>query len=286
MITKFGIMRFGAVQCTAYAFLTTTAFAQFIAPVPGPDASDIWMRNQIMNLGSGINVAPVTSTATTSSSGSAGNGTLSGDQSFEIQKAAFEAIDEGEWETALNKMVEYLNATMNSSLETDLNRASNYLTAFMLSWNIDSVSKAKEFLEKSIKLMRTGEHLGGGCEVRAVKFQEKMKNGELPTEFTAMDIQSDGGIHEYIMALPNAKFKNNIAALCARYEAIGGMADSWKGVYEAESRYNERMAKQEARDAYRKSTGETFSPTNPPDSDSPDRKHWDAAKRIYDIFGK
>lgn len=35
-------------------FALTVAEAQFVAPVPGPDASDLWMRQQIMNLGQGL----------------------------------------------------------------------------------------------------------------------------------------------------------------------------------------------------------------------------------------
>lgn len=33
-----------------YVAMSLAANAQFFSPVPEPDASDIWMRNQIMNL--------------------------------------------------------------------------------------------------------------------------------------------------------------------------------------------------------------------------------------------
>lgn len=264
----------GLMRLAAYVFISSPVSAHFVAPVPGLDASDIRMRNQLSNIG------------LFGTSGSADERTLLGDEAFAMQKAAFATIDDGEWETALDKTIEYLNATRNSSIEADVNRASLYLTASMLSWNIGRKSKAKEFLEKSIRLMRTGEHIGGECEIRAVKFLEKVDDDELPSEFTVKDMQSSCGIHGYIMELPYVKFKNNIAALCARYETVGRMADSWKGVYEAERRHNERMAKQEARDAYSKVTGDTFSLVNPPDSDSSMREHWETANRIYDIFGK
>ena len=293
--------------------MSLAANAQFFAPVPGPDASDVWMRNQIMNLGADVNVAPapapestpapqyvptpgldasdtmvrnqLANIGTVSSSGSAEEGTLFGEKAGKMMKDMFAAIESSEWEDALDKTIDYINATRNSSLETDVNRAQNYLYASMLSWNTDRREKALEFLDKSIRLMRTGENLGGKCEARAVAFRKKMSDGDLPRRFTTKDIIGTPGIQSYIMELPTAKFNKTIRASIARYEAIGGMADAQKGIYEAEGRWFEKSSKFYARQEYQNATHRTFDPDVPPELGTSAREQWDAAKRIYDIFG-
>ncbi len=294
--------------------VSMTACAQFFSPVPGPDASDIWMRNQLMNMATDVNVAPapapvpapapapapapgpdafdtmirnqLVNIGTVRSSGSAEEGTLSGEKAGEMMKAMYSAIESGHWEDALDKTVAYINATRNSSLEADVIRAQNFLYASLLSWNTDRQVKAREFLDKSIRLMRTGENLGGGCEARAVAFKKKMSDGDLPRRFSVKDIMGSPSIQSYIMELPNAKFNKTIRASIARYEAIGGMADAQKGIYEAEGRWFEKSSKFYARQEYQSATHRTFDPDDPPERGTSAREHWDAAKRIYDIFGK
>lgn len=286
--------------------VSMTACAQFFSPVPGPDASDIWVRNQLMNMATDVNVAPAPAPAptpgldasdtmirnqlsnmgTVRSTGSAEEGTLSGEKAGEMMKAMYSAIESCDWEDALNKTIAYINATRNSSLEADVNRAQNFLYASLLSWNTDRQVKAREFMDKSIRLMRTGENLGGGCEARAVAFKKKMLEGALPRRFTVKDIMGSTGIQSYIMELPNAKFNKTIRASIARYEAIGGMADAQRGIYEAEGRWFEKSSKFYARQEYQNATHRTFDPDDPPERGTSAREHWDAAKRIYDIFGK
>ena len=303
MITKankYGMMRL-VMGC---AIMSMTAYAQFIAPVPGPDASDIWMRNQLSNMAADVNVAPAPPPAsgldasdtiirgqlanmgTVRSSGSAEDGTLSGEEAGKLMNAMYSAIESGNWESALRKTVAYINATRNSSLEADVNRAQNLLYASMLCWNTDRQEKAREFLDKSIRLMRTGENLGGGCEARAVAFKKKMSSGDLPRRFTTKDIMGSPGIQTYIMELPTAKFNKTIRASIARYEAIGGRADAQKGIYEAEGRWFEKSSKFYARQEYQNATHRTFDPDRPPERGTSDHEYWEAAKRIYDIFGK
>ena len=307
MITKrnkYGMMRL-VMGCTV---MSMAAYAQFIAPVPGPDASDIWMRNQLRNMATDVNVAPAPASApaptpgidasdamirgqlanmgTVRSSGSAEDGTLSGEEAGKLMNAMYTAIESGNWESALRKTVAYINATRNSSLEPDVNRAQHFLYASMLSWNTDRREKACEFLDKSIRLMRTGENLGGGCEARAVAFKKKMSSGDLPRRFTTKDIMGSPGIQSYIMELPTAKFNKTIRASIARYEAIGGMADAQKGIYEAEGRWFEKSSKFYARQEYQNATRRTFDPDDPPERGTSAREHWEAAKRIYDIFGE
>lgn len=251
------------------------ASAQFIHTVPGPDPTSIWVRNQLNNMVAG----------TVSSNGSAEEGTLSGADAGRMMNAMYSAIGSTEWEDALDKTIDYINAVRNSSLEADVNRAQNFLYASMLSWNTDRREKAVEFLDKSIQLMRTGESLGGGCEARAVAFRRKMIDGDLPRRFTSNDIMGTPGIQSYIMEMPKAKFHKTIRASIARYEAIGGMADAQHGIYEAEGRWFEKSSKFYARQEYQAATGLTFDPSDPPSRGTSAREHWDAAKRIYDIFG-
>lgn len=286
------------------AVMSMTTYAQFIAPVPGPDATDIMARNLLSNMASDVNVAPTPASAsgldasdalirnqaanvgTVRSSGSAEEGTLCGAAAGRKMDAMFSAIRSGDWEDALEKTIDYYNATRNSPLEADLNRAQNLLYASMLSWNTGRREKAREFLDKSIRFMRTGENLGGGCEARAVEFRKKMSNGDLPRRFTTKDIMGRPGVQSYIMELPVAKFNKTIRASNARYEAIGGMADAQKGIYEAERRWFETSSKFYARQEYQNATHRTFDPARPPELGTADREHWEAAKRIYDIFGK
>ncbi len=297
---KYGMMAL-VIGC---AVMSMTTYAQFFAPVPGPDASDIWMRNQLRDMASDVNVSPTPASTpgldasdalirnqaanlgTVRSSGSAEEGTLSGAKAGELMNAMFSAIESGDWEAALDKTIDYFNATRNSSLEADVNRAQNLLYASMLSWNTGRREKAREFLDKSIRFMRTGENLGGGCEARAVAFKKKMLSGDLPSRFTAKDIMGNPGLQSYIMELPMAKFNKTIRASIARYEAIGGMADAQKGIYEAEGRWFEKSSKFYARQEYQNATHRTFDPDRPPERGTSDREHWEAAKRIYDIFGK
>ncbi|MBQ6327621.1 MAG: hypothetical protein IJI35_01285 [Kiritimatiellae bacterium] len=297
---KYGMMAL-VIGC---AVMSMTTYAQFFAPVPGPDASDIWMRNQLRDMASDVNVSPTPASTpgldasdalirnqaanlgTVRSPGSAEEGTLSGAKAGELMNAMFSAIESGDWEAALDKTIDYFNATRNSSLEADVNRAQNLLYASMLSWNTGRREKAREFLDKSIRFMRTGENLGGGCEARAVAFKKKMSSGDLPSRFTAKDIMGTPGLQSYIMELPMAKFNKTIRASIARYEAIGGMADAQKGIYEAEGRWFEKSSKFYARQEYQNATHRTFDPDRPPERGTSDREHWEAAKRIYDIFGK
>ena len=254
------------------------ASAQFFIPVPGPDASDQWMRQQLFDMS--------TNTGSWSpSSGSESDGTLFGEDAVRLMDF-FDDIKNEEWREALDKLERYYEATRNSSLEADVNRASNLLTASMLAWNVGRTSAAREFAERAIDKMRHGEHLGGGCEVRAVRYLQKMRSGDLPRMFTSNDILAEGGIHEYIMELPQARFNKTLSALNARYAAIGGMADAQRGIYEAEGRFQERRAKFYARQEYQNNTGRRFDPDDPPARGTSARDHWDSAKRIYDIFGE
>ena len=286
------------------AVMSMTAYAQFLIPVPGPDATDIMARNLLSNMASDVNVAPTpaatsgldasdalirnqaANVGTVRASGSAEEGTLCGAAAGRKMNAMFSAIESGDWEDALDKTIDYFNATRNSSVEADVNRAQNLLFASMLSWNTGRREKARELLDKSIRFMRTGEHLGGGCEARAVAFKKKMSNGDLPRRFTTKDILGNTGLQSYIMELPMAKFNKTIRASIARYAAIGGMADAQKGIYEAEGRWFETSSKFYARQEYQNATHRTFNPAYPPELGTSDREHWEAAKRIYDIFGK
>jgi hypothetical protein len=298
---KTSIVSILAIGCVS---MSQMAAAQFFAPVPGPDASDIMIRNQLFQMRNDINVStgpiPVpgpdasdmlmrqqlANLGTVGNCGSAEEGTLSGERSGNMLKEMFSAIENEEWEDALRKTVDYINATRNSSLEPDVNRAQNFLYASMLCWNTDRREKAREFLDKSIQFMRTGANLGGGCEVRAEAFRKKMSDGDLPDSFTSRDLLGSAGIQSYIMELPMARFNRTIAATIARYEAIGGMADAQRGIYEAEGRWFEKSSKFYASREYQNATHRTFDPENPPELGTADREHWEAAKRIYDIFGK
>jgi len=314
MMTRTETGNYVAVFSIVCAVVALSANAQFFSPVPGPDASDILMRNQIMNLGADVAVTPAAEPESTSdiqsvpspgldasdtmirnqlanigmfsSSGSAEKGTLSGEKAGEMMKSMYSAIVSAEWEDALDKTIDYFNATRNSALEADLNRAQDLLYASMLSWNTDRKAKAHEFLDKSIQLMKTGENLGDGCEARAVAFRKKMSDGVLPCRFTTNDIIGNPGIQAYIMELPTAKFNKTISASIARYEAISGRADAQKGIYEAQGKWFEKSSKFYARQAYQNATHRTFDPDRPPERGTSAREHWEAAKRIYDIFGK
>ena len=257
----------------AVAVSAVGAHAQFMS-VPGPDAGDMWMRSQLMNMG--------TPSGDTASYG----GEPSLDDTFAMMNACVAAIDNQNWERALDKIIDYLNATRSSSLEPDVNRAANFLTASMLCWNTDRIGKAKEFLDKAISLMRNGSNLGGGCESRAVAFRRKMNSGDLPSIFSSKDIQGPCGIHSYVMEIPHATSSRNIRATMARYEAIGRMVDAQKGIYETSGRWFEKSSKFYASQEYQNATRRTFDPDRPPERGTSAREHWDSAKRIYDIFGR
>lgn len=261
-----------------FVCLMSSATAQYFTPipVPGPDASDLAVR-QSSWMNSGARNAAY-------SSGSERDGTLNGAAAFRLSKEFYDAIEEEEWEDALEKLVRYYNATLSSFIETDLNRADYLLMGSMLAWNCGQKEPAKNLAERAVDKMRQGEHLGGGCHVRAERFLSKMREGDLPRYFGKKDIAGGGGVRGYIMELPNAKFEQNLAALNARYEAIGGRADAWKGVYEAEGRFREKRAKLYANREYQEKTHRRFDPDDPPARGSSDREYWDAAKRIYDIF--
>ena len=141
------------------AVMSMAAYAQFIAPVPGPDASDIWMRNQLIKMATDVNVAPASAPVPTPTPG----------------------ID------ASDVMIRSQLANMGT-------------------------------------------------------------------------VKSSG--------------------------TIGGMADAQKGIYEAEGRWFEKSSKFYARQEYQSATHRTFDPDDPPERGTSAREHWDAAKRIYDIFGK
>ena len=266
------------------------AQAQFLS-VPGPDASDMWMRNQLLNnMNVDVSVPPPTAPSSSSEdsesedSNSSRGSSNDIDESFEAMKAAYAALDRGDWETGLRKM-EWLG-DRNSSLEAPINRASYYLTASMCAWNLGRKSSALRLLDRSISIMRNGTNMGGGCEARAVAFRTKMREGGLPSRFTNADMQYDVGIHHFIMEIPNAKWKRNIQCSIARYEAIGGMADAQRGIYESQGRWFEKTAKFYARQEYQGATGKSFDPDRPPTYGTSDRDYWNAAKRVYDIFGE
>lgn len=268
------------ITIAAVACASLSAVGQFFLSVPGPDANDLWRRQQLNDMATNSGMW-----SPTYSSGSADEGTLFGDAAFRLQREYGEEIEAENWESALEKVVEYYNATRNSSVEADVNRADYLLTAAMLAWNVGRTSKAKSFLDDAIAKMRNGQYLGGDCESRAVTFRSKMRSGDLPRQFTKNDMRGSGGIHDYIMEPVRAKFNGTIDALNRRYDAMNRMLDSQIRSIEAEGARQARQAKSYARQEYQKETGRTFSPDDPPRYGSSDREHWDAAKRIYDIFG-
>lgn len=215
--------------------------------------------------------------------GSAADGTLSGDAAFKISNAADAYMRSGDWEAALQKQFEYMNATRNS--EIDVNKARGYVTASMLCWNTGRKEQAKDLLSRAISLMRNGQNLGGGCEARAVAFLNKMKAGRLPSCFTNADLQSAGGVQNYVMKMPDARYTAMIERSNARYDAMIAAADSMIKSYELQGNLDAARAKAYSRQEYQKSTGRSFSPDNPPSWGTREREHWDACKRVYDIFG-
>ena len=282
MKTSAMIVAMGMTVCVAHA--------QFLS-VPGPDASDMWMRNQLMNnMNVNVSVPPPPAPSSSSEdlgsedSGNSGGSSNDIDESFNAMKAAYAALERGDWETGLRKM-EWLG-DRNSSLEAPINRASYYLTASMCAWNLGRKSSALRLLDRAISIMRNGANMGGGCEARAVAFRTKMQEGGLPSHFTSADMQYGVGIHDFIMEIPKAKWNRNIQNSIAKYEAIGGRADAQRGIYEAHGRWFEKVAKFYARQEYQDATGRSFDPDRPPVYGTSDRDYWNAAKRVYDIFGE
>lgn len=204
------------------------------------------------------------------------------DLSFQKLNESDAAAKRGDWDEAKDAYLWLANRS--SSLETDVNRASNFLSASMCAWNLGDSDDADEYLGKAIDKMRYGDNLGGGCEARAVAFRAKLRAGKWPRRFTYADMNYDTGVHTYIMAPVNDRFHGRIRASIARSDAIGGMADAQRGVYEAQGRWQERQAKFSASREYREATGRTFDPSDPPSRGTSAREKWDAAKRIYDIF--
>ena len=190
----------------------------------------------------------------------------------------------GDWEAALQKQFEYMNATRNS--EIDINKARNHVTASMLCWNVGRKEQAKSLLSQAISIMRNGQYLGGGCEDRAVKFLAKMRAGQLPSCFTNADLQYSGGVQNYVMKKPDARYSAMIERSIAKYDAMIAAADSMIKSYELQGDLDAARAKAYARQEYQNSTGRSFSPENPPSWGTRERERWDACKRVYDIFGE
>jgi hypothetical protein len=208
-------------------------------------------------------------------------GSIDVDAMCKASDESYAAIKRHDWDTALSKL-EWLGGRQ--SFDASVNRASYFLQASMCAWNLSRKTKALDLIDRSISIMRNGENLGNGCEARAVALRAKMRDGDIVGKFSSDDIQSPCGIYKYVMEVPMAQFNGSIRATIARYNALGGMFDAQKAMYEAEGRWQEKSSKFYARQEYQRATGRTFDPDCPPGSGTTARTHWDAAKRTYDIF--
>ena len=201
-------------------------------------------------------------------------------QQYNLQK--IEAAEKNyDWANAISFVRQELADS--AYIDSAASDASSLVELSILYWNRNLKSDAVSTLEQAVSKMRNGRGLGGGCESRAVTLLSKMKSGKLPEMFNHAEIN---GTVVFVLAPVYAQADKSHAEFNRRMDIIDGMIDNQKGMYEAEARWQERSAKFDARESYRKHTGDTFNPNNPPSSGTKKRDEWDKAKRIYEIFEK
>ena len=163
-----------------------------------------------------------------------------------------------------------------------VNVAANYFSLAMLYWNVGQVSNAITAMNNGIYVCRNGEYLGSGCEARAVVFLNKMRQRKLPDYFTYNDTLT-GGVLDYLTEIPHAIFSKNCERDKAKWATLERAYGSMLYSYQLQGESQARMARTYARQSYLESTGDTFSPNNPPYSSSK-REAWNRCKKVYDIF--
>jgi len=253
-----------ALGCVA---VSMSACAQFTAaPVPGPDAFNMMIRNQLSEM---VHETPASS-----------------ENPLDYFNKAWEATETERWGEAVRALKRCIEIEKESGIfRSDCNIADNYVWLAMLQWNDNEPRSARSSMEEAIRLMKYGESLGQGCEKLAEKFLAKMQSGDLPSRFTPTDILSDCGIHKNIMVPVMARFWKCTNASIARSNLVISWAESMSRTYQMEGERQARMARQGARQEYLRKTGREFSP----DSDTrlsygKARDEWDACKCVYDIF--
>ena len=165
-----------------------------------------------------------------------------------------------------------------------VNQASEYIELAMLKWNLGKKYEAQRAVKNAIHIMKNGDNLANSqCEERAEIFLEKMKNNNLPKTFVANDFYLSG-VLGYIMEIPYAVYDKRCKRGIRFYSAQTFYADNMMKSYRHQANSQALISRAFARKAYLDATKDTFSPNNPPPYGSKARKHWDACKKIYDIF--
>ncbi len=202
------------------------------------------------------------------------------DSYWEYSKKAQNAWKRGHYYVAIKATK---NAIKNNSFD-GVNKASEYVQLAMLQWSVNKKKEAIQSLANAIYIMRNGEYIAkSGCEERAIVFIQKMKQGKLPKRFTYNDTLNCG-VLGYIMEIPYAVSSKNMEAVKQRYEALAYGYSSMARSYQRQGESQARMATLYAAGEYQKSTGNTFSPDDPPEAGTKARDSWDACKKVYDIF--
>ena len=186
-----------------------------------------------------------------------------------------------DYRTALNYLLRIRN---NPIVYVGVNFASECFEAAMLYWNLGDKSQAVAEVNRGINTLRRDQYTGGtGCEAAALKFLAKMRSNDLPAEFSYYDTY-DFGILGYITAAPRAVYNKKIGQEIDRWRRLGQMLDSQMYSLQLRSEAIERELKRNARHSYQRSTGDTFSPNNPPAYGTEKRAEWEACKRTFDLF--
>ena len=199
----------------------------------------------------------------------------------DLMNAESRAKEDEDWEEALSIKKRFIARGFWG--DCDANNASDQVDLALLYWNTGDRESARSALSKAISIMRNGNNLGNNCWADASTLYRKMRDGDLPSKFSPKEFEA---IFSYVMEVPMAQFDKTINAQIRRYDLMIQKMDSEIRSIEFQGQIMEHRAKFKARQDYFNATGETFSPSNPPEYGTSARDEWDSAKRIYDIFGK
>lgn len=198
----------------------------------------------------------------------------------DLMNARSSAKENGDWDEALSLMKRFIDKDY--WIDCDVNKASDHVELSLLYWNTGDREEARDAMSAAINFMRYGHNLGNNCWQDASRLYNKMRNGGLPSKFSPKELEC---VLNYVMEVPRAQFNKTIDAQMARYDTMIRRMDSEIRTIEFQGRIMEHRAKFKARQDYHDATGRTFDPSNPPEYGSSAREDWNAAKRIYDIFG-
>lgn len=211
----------------------------------------------------------------------AGPGAGSYDGMADLMNAQSRAIEDEDWDEALSLKKRFIAREYWGGC--DVNKASDQVELALLYWNTGDRSGARNALSRAISIMRNGNNLGNNCWSDASTLYRKMQSGDLPSRFASKEFTS---VLSYVMEVPMAQFNKTINSQIRQYDLMIRRMDSEIKTLEFQGQIMEHRAKFKARQDYFNATGRTFNPSNPPEYGTSARDEWNAAKRIYDIFGK